>query len=287
MSPWAGIRRRAAGLPLWAGDAMLAAATFVTGLLAYLGDPGSPDRVRLELTGPALVLLAVACLALVLRRSAPWSVLAATTVVGLLGVVEAGTPGPVYLPAIFALATVAARTSIGRTALAAVVSGVLPAVLIVVTAPDQGVVDTFAFGLTAWSGAAALAGIATRNQRAVVAAAQERATQAELTREEEAQRRVAEERLRIARDLHDVVAHHISVINVQSGVAGHLVRTNPDRAAEAIAHVREASRDVLNEMPGPAGPAPHDRGRASPLRPPLVSPRSPTSSTRLDGPVST
>jgi len=95
-----------------------------------------------------------------------------------------------------------------------------------------------------------MSGIAVRSQRAVVAAAHERARVADATREEVAQRRVAEERLRIARELHDVIAHHVAVINVQAGVAGHLVRTDPDGADRAIAHVREASQTVLAEVRG-------------------------------------
>jgi signal transduction histidine kinase len=64
----------------------------------------------------------------------------------------------------------------------------------------------------------------------------------------EARRRVAEERLRIARELHDVVAHHIALINVQAGVAAHRLRDRPDQAEEALAHIREAGRSVLTEM---------------------------------------
>jgi signal transduction histidine kinase len=78
-------------------------------------------------------------------------------------------------------------------------------------------------------------------------AAHLRAQQAETTREEEAQRRVAEERLRIAQELHDVIAHHVSVINVQSGVARHLLQRDPDRAGVALDVVREASRAALAE----------------------------------------
>ena len=52
----------------------------------------------------------------------------------------------------------------------------------------------------------------------------------------------------IARELHDVVAHHIAVINVQSGVARHLIESDPEGASEALTHVREASGVVLSEM---------------------------------------
>lgn len=70
------------------------------------------------------------------------------------------------------------------------------------------------------------------------------------TRLAESQRRLVEQRLRIARELHDVVAHQIAVINVQSAVAEHLVRTDPDGAAAALAHVRTSAGIVLNELGG-------------------------------------
>ena len=68
------------------------------------------------------------------------------------------------------------------------------------------------------------------------------------SREQEASRRVGDERLRIARELHDVLAHHIAVINVQAGVAGHLLERQPEQAREALDHVRAAARSVLSEM---------------------------------------
>jgi signal transduction histidine kinase len=91
-------------------------------------------------------------------------------------------------------------------------------------------------------------GDAIRTRRAYVAAIEERARRAEQSRDEEARRRVAEERLRIARELHDVVAHHIAMINVQAGVAAHVLRTQPDAADTALAHVRSAARTVLDEI---------------------------------------
>jgi signal transduction histidine kinase len=71
--------------------------------------------------------------------------------------------------------------------------------------------------------------------------------------EEEARHRVTEERVRIARDLHDVVAHHITLVNAQAGVAHHLMRTNPDQAYEALAHIKETSRAALDELRATVG----------------------------------
>ncbi|SIR64481.1 Signal transduction histidine kinase [Microbacterium sp. RURRCA19A] len=91
-------------------------------------------------------------------------------------------------------------------------------------------------------------GDATRSRRAYVVAVIERARRAEQTREAEASRRVTEERLRIARDLHDAVAHQISVISLNAGVASSALETRPERAREALATIRTASRDVLGEI---------------------------------------
>src|SRR5207245_5741761 len=105
----------------------------------------------------------------------------------------------------------------------------------------------------AWAGAAAAVGVAVRMQRAALESAQARAQQAEQSREEEAERRVTDERVRIARELHDVVAHHISVINVQAGVARHLMDSSPEQARTALGLVREASKTVLAEMSSVVG----------------------------------
>src|SRR3989442_2180436 len=69
-------------------------------------------------------------------------------------------------------------------------------------------------------------------------------------REEETQRRVTEERLRIARELHDVVSHSISTINVQAGVAAHVIDERPETAKSALLTIKETSRDTLRELRG-------------------------------------
>jgi signal transduction histidine kinase len=87
-------------------------------------------------------------------------------------------------------------------------------------------------------------------------------------REEETQRRVTEERLRIARELHDVVSHSISTINVQAGVAAHVMGGRPEQAREALLAIKQTSKEALRELRGilqvlrqvddvePRGPAP-------------------------------
>ncbi len=89
--------------------------------------------------------------------------------------------------------------------------------------------------------AALFGGIAVANRRAYVASIHDRA-------EQEARRRVDEERLRIARELHDVVAHTMATINVQAGVAAHVLPTQPEAAAEALQAIKTASKEGLREL---------------------------------------
>ena len=89
--------------------------------------------------------------------------------------------------------------------------------------------------------AALFAGIAVANRRAYVASIHDRA-------EQEARSRVDEERLRIARELHDVVAHTMATINVQAGVAAHVLSSRPEAAAEALQAIKAASKEGLREL---------------------------------------
>ncbi len=102
----------------------------------------------------------------------------------------------------------------------------------------------------AWPALAVAAGDAERSRRESIAAANERAARAEATREADARRRVIEERLHIAREVHDVIAHQIAVINVQAGVATYLFDTKPDEAKTALSTVRSSARQVLDELAG-------------------------------------
>jgi signal transduction histidine kinase len=99
-----------------------------------------------------------------------------------------------------------------------------------------------------WSGAAVLIGDVVRRHNAQIAALRERARVLERTREEELRRRIAEDRLAIARDLHDSVAHAMEVINVQAGGAARVIDEHPEMAKYALSSIRTASRDVLKEL---------------------------------------
>ncbi len=236
-------------------DAVLAAAVLVCMVAGSFVEPRHRDSVSWALRTPdvlSLVLMALGAAALVFRRRAPMTVLALTGTVSVLESVTGDPRAPVAMSAVVALYTVASTTDRPTTWRV----GLLTMTVLTGAAMSAGALPWYAqenLAIFAWTGIGATAGDAVRSRRAFVQAIRERAERAERTREEEARRRVAEERLRIARDLHDVVAHHIALVNVQAGVAAHVMDKRPDQAKEALAHVREASRSALNELRATVG----------------------------------
>ena len=236
-------------------DVALAAAVLLCMMGASFVDPNSQGHGGWTARTPdllSLLLMVLGAAALTLRRRAPMKVLAFTSTASLVESVTADPRAPVAMSAVIALYTVASTTD--RTTSWRV--GLLTMTVLTGSAMLAGPLPWYAqenLGIFAWTGMAATAGDAVRSRRAFVDAIRERAERAERTREEEARRRVAEERLRIARDLHDVVAHHIALVNVQAGVAAHVMDKRPDQAKEALAHVREASRSALNELRATVG----------------------------------
>ncbi|WP_237048486.1 sensor histidine kinase [Lentzea guizhouensis] len=196
-------------------------------------------------TPPVLALLVAVTAALAARRRWPLPVLAVTAVGVAVAAVLGADLEPFLVPLAVATFTVHTGRWTARRAAVTVVLLAIPSAAIIVGPSESPWENLGRFTLI---GMAAAAGEAVRTRRAYIAAVEERALRAERTREEEARRRVAEERLHIARELHDVVAHHISVINVQASVAEHLITSRPDAAAEALQHVRRASSSVLDEL---------------------------------------
>jgi signal transduction histidine kinase len=236
-------------------DATLAAGVLVCMVAGSFVDPRGDNGVSWGVRTPdplSLLLITLGAAALVFRRRAPVTVLALTGTVSLVECVTGDPRAPVAMSAVIALYTVASTTDRPTTWRA----GLLTMTVLTGASMLAGPLPWYAqenLAIFAWTGIGATAGDAVRSRRAVVQAIRERAERAERTREEEARRRVAEERLRIARDLHDVVAHHIALVNVQAGVAAHVMDKRPDQAKEALAHVREASRSALNELRATVG----------------------------------
>ncbi|WP_254394196.1 sensor histidine kinase [Streptomyces buecherae] len=230
-----------------AWDVALALAVLVVQSLLALSvrnDGSRPDAL-------GWVLLIVSALALVPRRTAP----TATTVVVVLAVGPYHSLDyahfatvPAGLVALYALAVGApARRSL--VALSAIV-GVMAVVMS--NSPDDQALPEM-MRSSGWLLAVVVIGIAVRTHRNYVAAIVERAERAERTREEEAARRVAEERLRIARDLHDLLAHSITLIGVQTSVAAHVLVADPDRldrdaVAKALDSIADTCRDARAEL---------------------------------------
>jgi signal transduction histidine kinase len=190
--------------------------------------------------GIAFALVAVAALVLAVRNRWPGPVFAisagAVTLYSALGYVN----GAAVLAPVVALYTLATRLP-ARRALAWGVA--TTAVLMAATAARNpfGPTGGGFYLLPGLTAAATLAGIAVASRRAYVASIQARA-------DADARRRIDEERLRIARELHDVVAHTMATINVQAGAAAHVLRDRPDAAAEALATIKSVSKDGLREL---------------------------------------
>ena len=189
----------------------------------------------------ALLLVAVAGLALAWRRRYPVTVLVVSTAAAVTYTLLGYVNGAVVLAPILALYAVATQVSV-RRAIALTVATV--AVLTAATGARNpfGQITGGGADLIPFLGAAALfAGFAVANRRAYVASIHDRA-------QEEARRRIDEERLRIARELHDVVAHTMATINVQAGAAAHVLPTRPEVAAEALQAIKAASKEGLREL---------------------------------------
>ena len=225
--------------PLAIDGALAAGIAVVQVAGTYLAGRHQVDRETFDAL--AGVLLVTGPAALVMRRRFPVAVYA-TAFASTLAYVSLGYPrGPVFLSLIVAFLTVvlAGHRVVGWVGLATGYVAFLWAEVVFqdVHAPGWAAL----VGLAAWLLVLAAAGEGLRIRRV-------RVEEAARTREEEARRRAGEERLRIARELHDVLAHNISLINVQAGVALHLMDEQPDQARTALTAIKSASKDALGEL---------------------------------------
>ena len=204
--------------------------------------PGGGEQSMDEL---GYVVLVGAGAAMGLCRRWPAGAVAMVTVALAVYLLGDYPGGPIFVTGWVALASLSWRTN-RRTGF--VGAAALCAALFAAATVDGDPAPLLHLVFVGWSSLAVLAGDALRTRRERISQLEERARYLERTREEEARRRVAEDRLRIARDLHDSVAHAMATINVQAGAAAHVVERRPEAAKEALSAIRRASGDVLDEL---------------------------------------
>lgn len=194
---------------------------------------------------PALLVASSAATAV--RRSAPTAATVVTSVLCLA--VGATTVSPLTCAVLtqVCLFSVAVRRTRPSAFAAAALTAVLLSASVSITSGDPLRYLSVAV-VVPWTGLVLGAGLAVRSHRDYVHALEETAAATVAARESETVRRIADERVRIARDLHDSVAHGIAEISVHAGAAEHRLPADPGRALESVVEVRRTSRRVLHEL---------------------------------------
>jgi signal transduction histidine kinase len=238
-------RRAAVTVPVWVLDLLVAVAAVAVLLVVRSLEIHYRHLHHTGAAGPLIAL--VAGLVLALRHRWPLAVclVAAAAVPLAIGLDRAsGADSLPVLIAVYTVATIAPRRRAMLVTLLVAVSLALARGLI----QAQGWSDARTSAEPALAIAALFLGWAVAGHRAYIEEIKDRAARAEASREEELRRRLDAERLRIARELHDVVAHSIATINVQAGVAAHVIDKQPEHAAAALTTIKYASKEALREL---------------------------------------
>ncbi|WP_413102080.1 sensor histidine kinase [Streptomyces sp. Inha503] len=211
-------------------------------------DPPDQDRA-------ATALMGVSCLALLKYRSHPRTAVVVTAVCTVIAISLGYLLTPLLLgPVMAALYWLATLT--GRKTTRVFGGTIMVAVMVASAVSDS--MDSLSLVLRTigpffWLLLPLAAGNMTRLRRAYLASVQARAEHAERTREEEARLRVTEERMRIARELHDVVAHHMALANAQAGTAAHLALTSPQQTKKILNDLTGTTSSALRELKATLG----------------------------------
>ena len=246
----------------WGTDALIAVGAFVFGCVQLMLSASLilPDEAFRRLLGIEAVVpaarsffaLALTTLPLAVRRKMPWVAFAFTFVsfVALQSTLRGFTlaiAGPMI-----ALLTIACDCSRAEVAVALAVS--LLGLAVGQSGGSSAAMWFWSYVQNAvFMVAAAVGGYALRTHREYVRAAEQRAEEAERTREEVAARRVEEERVRIAREVHDITAHSLSAVSIQTAAAERLIDRDPVAAKEAVATARATAKSALDEIRGMIG----------------------------------
>ncbi|KKD03030.1 sensor histidine kinase [Streptomyces sp. WM6386] len=233
-------------------DTMTAALLFACFLFG--SEINFPQVKQPDAVGPTIALATVACGSLFWQRTHPRTVAMVTTVC----TAAASALGMLLTPLLMAPLMLALyRLAVHTDRRAARFAFLVALALLITTAYVADPVDhpwpVTTLGPAAWLLLPVATGNAVRLRGAYVEAVQARAEYAEHSREEEARHRVAEERMRIARELHDVVAHHLALANAQAGTAAHLSRTHPDQVHRILAELAGTTSAALRETKATVG----------------------------------
>jgi signal transduction histidine kinase len=252
---------------LAAGLAFLGVASVV--VMGYR--PGAAVVGFSRLAGiPLALLLAVP---VVFRRSHPVGAFAAAVVIGALQVLLNLRPTATDLAIVILLYTLAAYTPRRISVAGLAICLVGSATAVARWMPGQlSVLDAIAVGSIMFAGPSLIAwvlGDSVRYRRAYYAALEDRAARLEAERDAQAQVAAAAERARIARELHDVVAHNVSVMVVQADGASYALDNDPGKAREALAAIAGTGRQALAEMRRLLGVLRRDEDGTDPGRAPL------------------
>ncbi|MDX6744289.1 sensor histidine kinase [Actinocorallia sp. A-T 12471] len=257
-TPIRDLRARAARHPE-ALDALVALVLAALTLADVSGGGGSSYAAP----GPlAYAVLVAVTGAVALRQRFPVGVLA----VVLAGEVYLGAAGQKpsgdIVALLIAVYTVAAHRPLARSVLAGTLAFAVSAALLATATPGVHAVSLtlyLALLATVW-----WVGRSTRLRRSYLAELEDRAARLEKARFADARAARVEERSRIARELHDVVAHHVSVMTVQAGAARRIIDRDPDLARESIATIEQVGRTALSEMRRIVGVLRTDRDAVAP-----------------------
>ena len=237
-----GVRGRIAASPLLV-DGLIAAgltALSIITLAAGARDVGSYSQ-------SSIALLLLQTVPLVVRRVVPLPVFIVTATATLLHAVQAEGSLNTTLGSLIALFTLGehAERRVSMTAYAILAVGMGTLIVVRAGLPQAlgGLVQTELSVLATW-----VLGSWARERRAYIGTVEDRAQRAEREREARAERAVADERQRIARELHDIVTHHVSVIVIQAGAALRALERRPLDAREAVRAIDATARLALADM---------------------------------------
>ncbi|MFI6339007.1 sensor histidine kinase [Streptomyces sp. NPDC050535] len=252
----------------WRREGAITATAFA---LCLLGGVVQDDGSTLSPPSAAAYFVAVvSCAVIPVRHRVPLAAMAVTTASGVLAPFLGLLLSPlIAAPAVITAYSYSLTARTERRAASAV--ALISVALLVASTPLFGALswkDASRVGaVAAFPLVAGVLGHSAQNRRAYLAAVEERARRAEESRDSEARRRVAEERVRIARELHDLVAHQITLANAQATVAAHLFDTRPEQTRKSLKELVATTSDALDDLRATVGLLRQSGDSAAPAEP--------------------